>query len=84
MPANFAAVTPVAGSLAVRPGTAAPNDGTRRAPSDPLTVTFSISLPSEMATEFEEIQRKEHRTHSELIREALRRYFADADHVRHE
>lgn len=45
------------------------------------TVTFSISLPPEMAAELEEIQRKEHRTRSELIREALRRYIAVASHM---
>ena len=39
-----------------------------------VTVTFSISLPPEMAAELEEIRKKEHRTRSELLREALRRY----------
>ncbi len=38
------------------------------------TVTFSISLPPEMAEELKEVMKKEHRTRSELIREALRRY----------
>lgn len=38
------------------------------------TVTFSVSVPPEMAAELEEIRKKEHRTRSELIREALRRY----------
>ena len=42
------------------------------------TVTFSISVPPEMAGELEEIRKKEHRTRSELIREALRRYIEDA------
>ena len=41
-----------------------------------ITVTFSISLPPEMAVELEEIMKEEHRTRSELVREALRRYFA--------
>jgi metal-responsive CopG/Arc/MetJ family transcriptional regulator len=41
-----------------------------------ITVTFSISLPPEMAEELEEIRKKEHRTRSELIREALRRYIS--------
>lgn len=42
------------------------------------TVTFSISVPPEMAAEIEEMRKKEHRTRSELIREALRRYIAAA------
>ncbi len=41
-----------------------------------ITVTFSISLPPEMAVELEETMKREHRTRSELIREALRRYFS--------
>ena len=40
------------------------------------TVTFTISLPPAMAAEIESIQEKEHRTRSELIREALRCYIA--------
>ncbi|MDP2655082.1 MAG: ribbon-helix-helix domain-containing protein [bacterium] len=40
------------------------------------TVTYTISLPPEMAVELEEIRKKEHRTRSELLREALRRYSA--------
>jgi len=39
------------------------------------TVTFTISLPPEMADELEQVQKREQRTRSELIREALRRYF---------
>jgi CopG family transcriptional regulator / antitoxin EndoAI len=41
-----------------------------------VTATFSVSLPPEMATELEQVRREEHRTRSELVREALRRYFA--------
>lgn len=41
-----------------------------------VTVTFSISLPPEMAEELEKIRKKEHRTRSELLREALRRYIS--------
>jgi metal-responsive CopG/Arc/MetJ family transcriptional regulator len=41
-----------------------------------ITVTFSISIPPEMAKQLEELKKKEHRTRSELIREALRRYMA--------
>ncbi|WP_420915770.1 ribbon-helix-helix protein, CopG family [Bradyrhizobium elkanii] len=39
------------------------------------TSTLSISLPPEMLAELEEVRVKEHRTRSELIREALRVYF---------
>jgi len=43
------------------------------------TATFSISLPPEMAKELERVRRNEHRTRSELVREALRSYFREAD-----
>ena len=44
------------------------------------TETFSVSLPPQMAVELEEVRREEHRTRSEMVREALRRYFkAKAD-----
>ncbi|MBU6388541.1 ribbon-helix-helix protein, CopG family [Patescibacteria group bacterium] len=49
-----------------------------------VTVTFSVSLPPEMAAELEDIQKKEHRTRSELVREALRRYITAAINVRAE
>lgn len=39
------------------------------------TVTYTISLPPEMAVQLEEAMKKEHRTRSELVREALRIYF---------
>ena len=42
------------------------------------TVTYTISLPPEMAAELEEIRKKEHSTRSEFLREALRRYVAAA------
>ena len=38
------------------------------------TKTLSITLPPEMLSRAERIARKEHRTMSELIREALRHY----------
>jgi metal-responsive CopG/Arc/MetJ family transcriptional regulator len=41
------------------------------------TETFSISLPPEMMIELEQARKQEHRTRSELVREALRRYFSD-------
>ena len=38
------------------------------------TKTISLSLPPEMAEKIKELMKKEGRTRSELIREALRRY----------
>jgi Arc/MetJ-type ribon-helix-helix transcriptional regulator len=38
--------------------------------------TFTVSLPPEMARQVERLRRREHRTRSELVREALRTYFA--------
>ena len=38
------------------------------------TATFSISVPPEMADELERVRKLEHRTRSELVREALRHY----------
>lgn len=46
------------------------------------TATFSISLPPEMATQLERVRKGEHRTRSELVREALRRYIRAADVLR--
>jgi predicted transcriptional regulator len=43
------------------------------------SATFSISLPPEMADELERVRRKEHRTRSELVREALRHYMREAE-----
>jgi metal-responsive CopG/Arc/MetJ family transcriptional regulator len=40
-----------------------------------ITVTITVSLPPEMMQELEWLRDREHRTRSELIREALRRYF---------
>jgi len=39
--------------------------------------TFTISLPPKMAEQVEKTMRAEHRTRSELIREALRSYFSN-------
>ncbi|MCL2430310.1 MAG: ribbon-helix-helix domain-containing protein [Alphaproteobacteria bacterium] len=44
-----------------------------------LTATFCISLPPEMALKIESACRKEHRTRSELVREALRAYLREAE-----
>jgi Arc/MetJ-type ribon-helix-helix transcriptional regulator len=43
------------------------------------TATFSISLPPAMVKELERIRKTEHRTRSELVREALRTYMRAAD-----
>src|SRR5438105_12096349 len=37
--------------------------------------TMTVSLPEAMLAEVERVSKEEHRTHSELVREALRRYF---------
>jgi Arc/MetJ-type ribon-helix-helix transcriptional regulator len=39
------------------------------------TQIMSISLPPAMVRQFEEVRKKESRTRSELVREALRAYF---------
>ena len=39
------------------------------------TEIMSISLPPAMVKQFEEVRKKESRTRSELVREALRSYF---------
>ena len=39
------------------------------------TDTLTISLPPAMAKQMEKVQKEEHRTRSELLREAWRRYF---------
>lgn len=44
-----------------------------------ITITMTISVPPEMAAQIEEIRKKEHRTRSELLREALRRYIAGVE-----
>ncbi len=40
------------------------------------STTFTISLPPAMAKQVEQVRRAEHRTRSELVREALRVYLA--------
>ena len=42
------------------------------------TATFSVSVPPEMAGEIERVRKTEHRTRSELVREALRHYIRAA------
>ena len=39
------------------------------------TDTMTISLPPAMTKQMEKVQREEHRTRSELLREAWRQYF---------
>jgi predicted transcriptional regulator len=41
------------------------------------TSTLTISLPPAMLKELERVRRHEHRTRSELMREALRSYFSN-------
>jgi Arc/MetJ-type ribon-helix-helix transcriptional regulator len=41
------------------------------------TQIMSISLPPAMVRQFEEVRRRESRTRSELVREALRAYFEE-------
>lgn len=43
------------------------------------SATFSVSVPPEMAHELERVRKKEHRTRSELVREALRHYIRAVD-----
>ena len=43
------------------------------------TAIFSVSLPPEMATELERVRKVEHRTRSELVREALRHYIRESN-----
>ena len=38
--------------------------------------TMTISLPQEMIDQVEKVRKAEHRTRSELVREALRTYFS--------
>ena len=40
------------------------------------SITFTVSLPPTMAKEIERARKAEHRTRSELVREALRIYLA--------
>ena len=40
------------------------------------TETMTVSLPPALILQFEEVRKKESRTRSELVREALRAYFA--------
>ncbi len=40
------------------------------------TTTFTVSLPPAMAKQIEQVMKAEHRTRSELVREALRVYFS--------
>lgn len=46
------------------------------------TKTVTISLPSQMVEELDRVRRNEHRTRSELMREALRRYVGAAGNSR--
>jgi len=41
-----------------------------------ITTTFTVSMPPEMAEQIELVRMLEHRTRSELVREAMRIYLA--------
>jgi metal-responsive CopG/Arc/MetJ family transcriptional regulator len=43
------------------------------------TKTIAISLPPQMVDELDRVRKREHRTRSELMREALRRYITIAE-----
>jgi predicted transcriptional regulator len=45
------------------------------------TETMTISVPPAMAKQMEKVQREEHRTRSELLREAWRHYFESRHQV---
>lgn len=44
--------------------------------------TLSISLPPPMVEDLDRVRQREHRTRSELMREALRQYVATSDRMR--
>jgi len=46
------------------------------------TKTLTISLPPAMVDELDRLRKREHRTRSELMREALRHYTAASDRLR--
>ncbi len=50
-------------------------DWEHNVPMARVTVVVSVSLPPEMVAELDLVCKVEHRTRSELIREALRRYY---------
>ena len=46
------------------------------------TRTVTISLPPPMVEELDRVRQREHRTRSELVREALRQYVAASERMR--
>jgi metal-responsive CopG/Arc/MetJ family transcriptional regulator len=44
----------------------------------PTAKTLSITLPPQLVEELDRVRRREHRTRSEVLRDALRRYIAVA------
>jgi predicted transcriptional regulator len=46
------------------------------------TRTVTISLPPPMVEELDRVRQREHRTRSELMREALRHYMASSERMR--
>ena len=47
----------------------------------PTAKTLTISLPPQLVEELDRVRRREHRTRSEVLREALRRYIAVAARI---
>jgi metal-responsive CopG/Arc/MetJ family transcriptional regulator len=50
--------------------------------SERKTKTVTLSLPSQMVADLDRVREREHRTRSEVLREALRRYVAVAERDR--
>jgi len=46
------------------------------------TKTLTISLPSQLVAELDRVREREHRSRSEILREALRRYITRAERGR--
>ena len=46
--------------------------------ASPTAKSLTISLPPQLVEELDRVRRREHRTRSEVLREALRRYIAIA------
>lgn len=45
------------------------------------TATFNISMPRELVRRADDVARKQYRSRSELVREALRKYITDAEEI---
>jgi len=65
---------PVVGHRGTFPRRALDTWSEDNAPMVRTRAAFSISLPPDMAVELERVMKEEHRSRSEVLREALRRY----------